>query len=286
METCGPGPVTNAHKIKEAVCIHTDKVYDSCKDKDCLEDLQVILTRCDQDIVNSAINVKAKSAEVIWVFTEIEPLPFNRGYFSVDVKYFFNVTLEVFTGVGRPTLVNGLATFDKKVVLFGSEGNSKIYSSKYNNDEALPTSWRKNNLPQAIVEVVDPICLSAKLVEDDECDCCCGCCCGCGCDLASIPQNVCNCFEGDLAAATDNSRHVLVSLGLFSIIKIERNVQLLIPAYDFCVPQKECLAATDENPCDLFNRLRFPMDEFFPPMADEFEQLGGATTNTCGCGCR
>ncbi len=27
-----PGPVQGTHHIKEAVCIHTKKVYDSCRD--------------------------------------------------------------------------------------------------------------------------------------------------------------------------------------------------------------------------------------------------------------
>jgi hypothetical protein len=55
---------------------------------------------------------------------------------------------------------------------------------------------------------------------------------------------------------------------------------LLIPAYDFCVPQKECIGATDDNPCDLFDRISFPVDEFFPPERSEFED-----DNDCGCGC-
>lgn len=29
-----PGPVDEAACIKEAVCIHTRKIFDSCKDKD------------------------------------------------------------------------------------------------------------------------------------------------------------------------------------------------------------------------------------------------------------
>ena len=35
----------NNAECKEAVCIQTDKIYDSCRDKDCLEDLSVIFTR-------------------------------------------------------------------------------------------------------------------------------------------------------------------------------------------------------------------------------------------------
>ena len=151
---------------------------------------------------------------------------------------FFNVTLDVFRGVGRPTEVNGLCTFDKKVILFGSEGNAKLYSSKFSPDNTMPEMWKKNNLPKAIVEVVDPIALTAKVINPENC----------GCDfvedLANVPETVCGCYDGDLVLGNDEKR-VYVSLGLFSIIKIERNVQLLIPAFDFCIPQKECLAATD-----------------------------------------
>ena len=35
-------------KIKEAVCIDTNRVYDSCADKDCLEDLKVYFTNSAQ----------------------------------------------------------------------------------------------------------------------------------------------------------------------------------------------------------------------------------------------
>ena len=101
--------------FREAVCVHTDKIYDSCRDKDCLENVRVYLTSCGQDIVDRAINVKCTKAEVIWVFTDIEAVPFNRGFYSVDLKYFFKVTLAVFTGVGRPTEVEGLATLIKKL---------------------------------------------------------------------------------------------------------------------------------------------------------------------------
>ena len=105
----------NDHCFKEAVCIHTDKVYDSCRDKDCLENIRVYLTACGQSVIDRAINVKCTKAEIIWVFSDVESVPFNRGYYSVDLKYFFRIKLAVFTGVGRPTEVEGLATFDKKL---------------------------------------------------------------------------------------------------------------------------------------------------------------------------
>lgn len=63
--------------FREAVCIHTDKVYDSCRDKDCLESVRVYLTNCAQDVVDRAISVKCTKAEVIWVFSDIELNKYN-----------------------------------------------------------------------------------------------------------------------------------------------------------------------------------------------------------------
>lgn len=37
-----------------------------------------------------------------------------------------------------------------------------------------------------------------------------------------------------------------------------------------CVPNKNCVAATEENPCDLFDTIDFPVDEFFPPQKFDF----------------
>ena len=34
------------------------------------------------------------------------------------------------------------------------------------------------------------------------------------------------------------------------------------------------MSATDDNPCDLFERIDFPVDEFFPPERCEFLEKG------------
>lgn len=225
--------------FREAVCIHTDKIFDSCRDKDCLENVRVYLTQAGQEIVDRAISIKCSKAEIIWVFTDIEAVPFNRGFYSIDLKYFFRVCLQVFTGVGRPTEVEGLATFNKRVILFGSDGNAKIFSSKYKQNAFDPQQWKKTNMPYAVVEVVEPIALGAKLVDVRQNNCCCD----DDFDLASVPDSVCRIFDDALVVGGECKR-AFVSLGVFSIIKLERRVQLLIPSYDYCVPQKECVGAT------------------------------------------
>ena len=258
-DKCNCCPTGNTGNIKDKVCIHTDKVYDSCREKDCLEDLRVYLTRAGQEIADRAISVKIKNAEIIWVYSDVEPVAFNKGYYTVSVKYFFKITLDLFTGCGRPTTVEGLATFDKKIILYGSEGNARIYSSQYRPNEQDVAEAVKTNLPRSVVEVVDPVALNAKLVEKDKCNCC------CDVDITAVPGPICCCFEDDLVSSGD-SKTIYVTIGIFTIVKLERNVQLMIPVYDFCIPEKECEGSTDEDPCNVFKNLCFPVEEFFPPM--------------------
>ena len=125
-------------------------------------------------------------------------------------------------------------------------------------------------------EVVDPICLAAKVV--DSCDKCC--CCG-EMDISAIPDNVCRVFD-DVIVDPESGRRVYVTLGLFTIVRLERETQLLIPVIDYCIPQNECVTSTDSSPCDLFDKLRFPTDEFFPPEKSAFEGLE-PTRDDCCC---
>lgn len=263
---------------KEAVCIQTEQIYDSCRDKECIENLRVYLCGPGQSLVDRAVSVKSKNAELIWAFPTVEPVPFNKGFYTVDMKFFFKITLDVYTNVCTPTRVCGLATYDKKVVLFGSEGNSKVFSSTDSGEcEEDLSEWQRANLPKAVVSAIDPIVLSAKLVDACEpCACACACEKGCEVNMENVPHSVQKLFDDALVLSGEMKR-VYVSLGLFSIVKLMRDVQLLIPAYDFCVPDKECQTSTESNPCELFEKLNFPVDEFFPPMRSE----GG---ESCGCG--
>lgn len=125
--------------------------------------------------------------------------------------------------------------------------------------------------------MVDPICLAAKVIEPCEKCCCCG-----EMDVNSIPEGICQVFD-DVITDGDNLRKVYVTIGLFTIVRLERDVQLLVPVIDFCIPQHECVVATDNNPCDLFEKLRFPVDEFFPPEKCHFDKLQPEIRD-CGCG--
>ena len=88
--------------FKEAVCIDASRVYDSCADKDCLEDLKVFFTDCTQRIVDSASSIRCRDAEVITCLIDIEEVPFNRGCYSVDLTFFFKIHFEAFSTPAVP----------------------------------------------------------------------------------------------------------------------------------------------------------------------------------------
>ena len=149
-ERTTPGPVSNI-KDCEAVCIHTKKIYDSCRDKDCIEDLRFYPTACGQDILNRAQTVKGGKAELLYTYINVEPVVFNRGFYTIDMRFFYRVTLNAYCANPRPIEVEGLCVFDKRVILFGSEGCSKTFTSDMVLDCAnLPQA----NQPLAVVEAV------------------------------------------------------------------------------------------------------------------------------------
>lgn len=60
-----PGPVSNDDCIKEAVCIDTRKIMDSCRDKDCVEELRVYPTVNSVPLIQSAFSVRPRCAELL-----------------------------------------------------------------------------------------------------------------------------------------------------------------------------------------------------------------------------
>lgn len=256
-----PGPVESSASIREAVCINTRKIFDSCKDKDCVDDLRVFPTAVSQSYIENALSIRPKSAELLYVNVSVEPITFNRGYYTVDCSYFYRITAEAFPS---GAICTGLAVFDKRVMLFGSEGGVKSFSS----DSVLPSS-DIDDTPIAVVNSVNPICLHCRLTDVD-----------CNAPVEqeprTIPDFISRAFQDPLIL-NDTARRWYATLGQFSIIRLERDTQLLIPAYDYCMPDKESPGTTQDDPCFLFSRIRFPVEEFFPPdsinQCEEYRQF-------------
>lgn len=256
--------------IKEAVCIDAGRVYDSCCDRDCLEDLRCFFLPETQALINHAKNVRLRCAEVLNVFIDVEPVNFNKGFYSCDLTFFFLLSFDLYTSPQTcPKVINGIATFSKKVILFGSDGCVKTFSNVLG-EECYGKNKTKsgNNMPKCVVSTVEPVPLSARLGEIRDCyeSVCC------------IPECVCEAIGGNVVTELQNGTPtVFATIGLFSVVQLIRNVQMLIPVYDFCVPEKTCKNSTD-HPCDTFSKIKFPTDDFFPPRPCNIEN------NSC-CGC-
>lgn len=247
--------------IKEAICIDTDRVYDSCADKDCLRDLRVYFTDNCGKIIENAIAVRSRGCEIINCVIDVEHVPFNKGFYCVNATFFVKVTLEVTCSpTAAPAIIHGLSTFDKKCVLYGSEGHIKVFSSEFCDDADDIQMPPANSNPKAKIQCAEPICLGVDICRI------CDCCNTLGETNISVPQSVSRCFDGCFGCCP-GEKAVRVTIGVFTIVQLERDVQMLIPAYDFCVPTKECCCET-EDPCDAFRRISFPLDEFFPPNCD------------------
>ena len=164
-----PGPMEGSRGIREAVCIHTRKIFDSCKDKDCLEDLRFYPCLQYADVLSRALSVKGGSARLLHIYIDVEPVSFNRGFYTVDLRFFYAVTLQAYLTSPIPVPVEGLCVFDKRVILFGSEGNAKIFSSAYREDGPDPQLLRRSNLPIAVAEAVDSLDAAAKKLVNGFC---------------------------------------------------------------------------------------------------------------------
>ena len=96
-----PGPVCDLSSVRESVCIHTRKIFDSCRDKDCVEDLRFYPTASAMELLSGCQMVRGGTAELLYVYTDVEPVTFNRGFYSIDMRFFYRVTLQVGTGTPR-----------------------------------------------------------------------------------------------------------------------------------------------------------------------------------------
>ena len=264
--------------LRGTVCIDTKRVLDCCRDRDCYEDTRVYLTAFGEEILASATNVKTKCAKILWAYVGIDEVPFNNGFYQVNVRYYILLEFEACLGIGRSQTFKGITTLEKTVILYGGEGTVTSYSSTPDNSYCNICNLNTvgNNNPTAVVETVEPIVLGTKIKE-----CVCGC--GCGCECHELPDAINGVLDGELCIANSGPA-IYVSFGIFSVIRIVRPAQLLVQATDYSVPDKECTCGTSaDNPCELFRNMDFPVSQFRG--TDRcFDSLNERTT-TGGCGC-
>ena len=160
-----------------------------------------------------------------------------------------------------PATLCGLAVFSKRAVLCGEDSRAHIFTSDTRLGAPDGRPHCGSNRPTAVVEVLDPMVLGSRVAE--ACD-------HKECGVIQIPQPIRGLFDEDLMM-NPTQRRLYVTLGQFSIIRLERDAQLIVPVLDYALPTKECCdtpGATAEDPCEMFSRIPFPTRQFAPTGCD------------------
>ena len=143
----------NPNDIQQAMSIHTRKITDACRDKDCIEDLRVYLTTGSQAQLDCAANARVRSAELLYTYIDVEPVAFDGHHYCIDVTFFYRILADAVLGTARPATLYGLAVFTKRAVLCGEDSRAHIYRSDTRMGELDGRSILSANRPTAVVEV-------------------------------------------------------------------------------------------------------------------------------------
>ena len=290
----GSNCVAGEHDVKDE-CIISLKVYDACRKRVCLSRDVLGEARAtgrhlcgvdncgnynEGDIIfapNNATQTDIKDFRVESVtINDKTRSKFKKGYWDISITYTFVYVLVFSNPNGEICRVEATNSYTTKASLFGSNETESTMST----DLFADLSNGSSTLGAAPFVAVDTNAMDID-VEFIEEKCCC-----------------CN-ANGEVV---DQARRVAVTIGLFSIIKLFRIVNLLVESKGFCIPAScpETKAAFD-NACDFFDSLDFPMDVFAPPQKREFEKgISGnipsevdsetddkccCKPNKCNCGC-
>lgn len=245
----------DSKRIKEE-CLIALKIYDSCRKQDCLTDEQIGPARAaesicigdDQYIHEGDIIVPPTNAASVTIdrlrikkiiIVDKEPNPFRNGYWDIDLKYVFEYKLT-FREADGCTIgsMKANSIFNKKVTLFGSVGSDLVIATDLFHD----TTGGLIEAEPFVMADGKAVALCATLVYSRRS----------GLDEGAVPLEV----------------HV--TIGLFTIIRLFRVVDLSVESRGFCVPNECQDEVCPTNPCDFFNNLAFPMDIFAPPQKPEF----------------
>jgi hypothetical protein len=252
-------PALSCGKIKEE-CIIALKVYDQCRQQDCLTEGQIGPARaaeqtviCDKryeegDIIDPPQTAAAVSMDLLRIrkiiIVDKNPNPFKNGYWDINLKYVFEYRLTFREADGSVLgYVRANSIYNKMLTLFGSIGT----------DIVIATDLFNNSVHDSATLDADPFILAEAK----------------GVPLAAElgRSRHINCSPEELSSYAPNQ--VDVSIGLLTIIKLVRIVHLSVESRGFCVPP-ECDEISPLNPCEFFNSLEFPLNIFSPPQKPEF----------------
>ena len=141
--------------LRQAMSIHTQKITDACRDKDCIEDLRVYLTTGSQALLDSCASARVRCSELLYSYIDVEPVAFDRNHYCIDVTFYYRILADAVVGAGRPAALYGLAVFNKRAVLCGEDSCAHIYRSDTHIGSPDGITRLQANRPTAVVEVTD-----------------------------------------------------------------------------------------------------------------------------------
>ena len=118
---CGAAPSANGcgrEGPRETACIETNRILDSCRDRDCYENARVYLTDMGQELIENTGQVRVKECCIAWTYIGIDPVQFNRGFYAITIRFFVKLICEACVRGGRGQEFDGIAVLEKQVVLF------------------------------------------------------------------------------------------------------------------------------------------------------------------------
>ncbi len=268
-------------------CIIAQKIFDQLRFQKCLSPAIIGPARaargisngteafCEGDVIvppcNAvSVSIKNTSLSKIDIISK-KKNPFRSSCWDVEVKYTFLYTLD-FRNCESVCIgtIEGTNSYNQKVTLFGgatgsSETEVTVASDLYQCFDETAAG------PFVSVEGTG-VGLLAELKYTNSCTC-------------NYP---CNCGDTNMNDVSYGAPiAVNVTLGLFSIIRMFRTTNLLIPTSGNCIPD-EIRCVSNPDPCDFFDKLEFPM-EIFAPKTDVTHCRGlgnctsGGNVNDCGC---
>jgi hypothetical protein len=163
--------------------VETNRILDSCRDRDCFENVRVFLTDLGRDIIERTTQVRVKDACIAWTYIGIDPVRFNRGFYTVHIRFYIKLIFEACLCPGQAREFDGIAVLEKQVVLFGGDCAVSIFRSSADGTafcaEPQPC-YKDRSVPTAVVEAVEPIVLGTRVLEPVCPEPVCCCCCACG----------------------------------------------------------------------------------------------------------
>ena len=226
------------------------KVYDSCRQQNCLTHKEIGPARAAEQLcigdehhregdlikpppLAASATVSHLRIKKIKVVSK-EPSAFKNGYWDVDIKFVFEYRITFREAdASKITTIKANNIFNMQVTLFGSVGSGLV----------IGTDLMHGLCDSATFDAEPFVLVEAKAVS----------------------------LHADLNYHhDDHAKDVRVTIGLFSIIKLFRLVNLTVESRGFDIPDECPPAPSPVHPCTVFEEMDFPMDIFAPPQKKEF----------------